>query len=43
MIKSIALALLILWGALLAGAVLRVPEQMQKSLVRRSEVPTNAN
>jgi hypothetical protein len=43
MIKSIALVHLILWGGLLFGGLLRVPEQFQRMIVHRTEVPTNAN
>jgi hypothetical protein len=43
MIKSIALIHLVLWGGLLVGGLLRVPEQFQKLIVHRSEVPTNVS
>jgi hypothetical protein len=42
MIKTIVLVHLILWGGLLAGGLLRVPEQMQKLIVHRTEVPDHA-
>jgi hypothetical protein len=43
MIKSIALVHLVLWGGLLVGGLLRVPEQFQKLIVHRTEVPTNVS
>jgi hypothetical protein len=41
MIKSIALVHLFLWGGLLAGGLLRVPEQFQKLIIHRTEVPND--
>jgi hypothetical protein len=41
MIKSIALVHLILWGGLLTGGLLRVPEQFHRMIVHRSEVPAH--
>ncbi len=43
MLKSIALVHLVLWGGLLAGGLLRVPEQFQRIITHRTEVPTNAD
>jgi hypothetical protein len=39
MIKSIALVHLVLWGGLLLGGLLRVPEQFHRMILHRSEVP----
>jgi hypothetical protein len=41
MIKSIALVHLVLWGGLLLGGLLRVPEQFHRMIVHRTEVPTH--
>jgi hypothetical protein len=43
MIKSIALVHLILWGGLLLGGLLRVPEQFEKLIIHRTEIPAHAN
>jgi hypothetical protein len=43
MMKSIALVHLILWGGLLLGGLLRVPEQFEKLIIHRTEVPTHAD
>jgi hypothetical protein len=43
MIKSIALVHLVLWGGLLVGGLLRLPDQFQKLIVHRSEVPANVS
>jgi hypothetical protein len=39
MIKSIALVHLVLWGGLLLGGLLRVPEQFHRLIIHRTEVP----
>jgi hypothetical protein len=41
MMKSIALVHLVLWGGLLLGGLLRMPEQFEKLIIHRSEVPAN--
>jgi hypothetical protein len=41
MIKSIALVHLVLWGGLVIGGLLRVPEQFHQMIIHRSEVPAN--
>lgn len=38
MMKPIALVHLILWGGLLFGGLLRVPEQFEKLIIHRTEV-----
>jgi hypothetical protein len=43
MIKSIALVHIVLWGGLLLGGLFRVPEQFQRLIIHRTEVPTHAD
>jgi hypothetical protein len=42
MIKAVLLIHLILWGGLFAGGLLRLPEQFQRLIIHRTEVPANA-
>jgi hypothetical protein len=41
MIKSIALVHLVLWGGLVIGGLFRLPEQLHKLIVHRTEVPAH--